>query len=73
MPARIFSSVDLPVPLRADQADALVRRDQPVEVFEQEFVAEAFAGAGKLDHAAFIVSGGKAGEWARPVVAQLGS
>ena len=29
----------------ADKADAVLRRDQPVEIFEQEFVAEAFAGA----------------------------
>ena len=24
--------------------------DQPVDVFEEEFVAEAFSGAGKLNH-----------------------
>ena len=28
----------------ADQAGALVGRDQPVDVFEEEFLAEAFAG-----------------------------
>ena len=34
----------------ADQADAVVGRDQPVRVFEEKFVAEAFSGAGKLNH-----------------------
>ncbi len=34
----------------ADQADAVARRDEPVRVFEEQFVAEAFSGAGKLNH-----------------------
>ena len=34
----------------ADQAGALVRRDQPVDVFKEEFLAEAFAGGGELEH-----------------------
>src|SRR4029077_10363332 len=33
-----------------DQADAVAGRYKPVCVFEEEFVAEAFSGAGKLDH-----------------------
>ena len=35
----------------ADEASALVRRDEPVGVFEEEFLAEAFAGGGELEHA----------------------
>ena len=31
--------------IAADQAGALVGRDEPVDVFKEEFVAEAFAGA----------------------------
>ena len=34
----------------ADQARALLGRDQPVAVFEQEFVAETLAGALQLNH-----------------------
>ncbi len=34
----------------ADQAGALVRRDQPVGVFKQEFGAESLAGGGELKH-----------------------
>ena len=34
----------------ADDAGALVGRDQPVQVFEEDFGAEAFAGPGELDH-----------------------
>ena len=34
----------------ADEAGALVRRDQPVDVFKEEFLAEAFAGGGELEH-----------------------
>ena len=34
----------------ADQPGALVGRDQPVDVFEEEFVAVAFAGVGELQH-----------------------
>ncbi len=34
----------------ADQTGALVRRDQPVCVFKEEFGAETFAGSGKLKH-----------------------
>ena len=39
----------------ADQADAVVRRDQPVRVFEEEFVAEPFSGAGKLNHGSGLI------------------
>jgi hypothetical protein len=34
----------------ADQPGALVGRDQPVDVFEEEFLAVAFAGSGELKH-----------------------
>ncbi len=34
----------------ADKAGALVRRDQPVDVFKEEFLAEALAGGGELEH-----------------------
>ena len=40
----------------ADEAGALVRRDEPVGVFEEEFLAEAFAGGGELEHAHSIFS-----------------
>src|ERR1700755_2416091 len=40
----------------ADEAGALVRRDEPVGVFEEEFLAEAFAGGGELKHALSIFS-----------------
>ena len=50
MPHRILSSVDLPVPLRAHQAGALLGRDQPVAVFKQKFVAETFPGPLELNH-----------------------
>ena len=51
----------------ADQADAVAGRDQPVRVFEEEFVAEAFSGAGKLNHGLELSShkAGAAGEWER--------
>src|ERR1017187_6881337 len=34
----------------ADQAGALVRRDQPVDVFKEEFLAKALAGGRELEH-----------------------
>ena len=34
----------------ADQADAIMRSDQPVEIVEQELGAEAFAGGRELNH-----------------------
>ena len=34
----------------ADQPNAFVRRDEPIQVVEQEFGAEAFAGGGELNH-----------------------
>ena len=40
----------------ADEASALVRRYEPVGVFEEEFLAEAFAGGGELEHAPSIFS-----------------
>ena len=36
--------------IAADQADVVVGRNQPVDIFEEKLVAEAFSGAGKLDH-----------------------
>ena len=36
--------------IRAHQADPVLGRDQPVGFFEEEFVAVAFSGGGKLDH-----------------------
>ena len=39
----------------AHQADAVAGRDQPVHVFEEEFVAETFSGAGKLNHGAGVI------------------
>ena len=34
----------------AHQPDAIMGRDKPVEIFEQELWAEAFSGRGELDH-----------------------
>jgi hypothetical protein len=34
----------------ADEAGALVRRDEPVDVFKEELGAESFAGGGELEH-----------------------
>jgi hypothetical protein len=34
----------------ADEAGALVRRDEPVGVFKEELGAETFAGGGELEH-----------------------
>ena len=42
--------------VRADQADAVFGRDQPVRSFEQELVAKAFSGAGELNHGLFLSS-----------------
>ena len=36
--------------VRAHQAGAVLGRDHPVEIFKQELLAEALAGAGELDH-----------------------
>ena len=36
--------------VRSDQTNARLWRDQPVGIFEQELVAVALAGGGKLDH-----------------------
>ena len=36
--------------IAANQASALVRRDEPVDVFKEEFGAEPFAGGGELKH-----------------------
>jgi hypothetical protein len=32
-----------------------MRRDEPVRVFEEQFVAESFSGAGKLNHISFKI------------------
>ena len=42
----------------ADQADAVAGRDEPVRVFEEEFVAETFSGAGELNHISFKIVAG---------------
>ena len=39
----------------ADQADTVAGRDEPVRVFEEEFVAETFSGAGKLNHGCLLI------------------
>ena len=51
----------------ADQADAVAGRDQPLRVFEEQFVAETFSGAGQLNHGLELWShkAGAAGEWER--------
>src|SRR5260370_31279584 len=36
--------------VRAHQADAVARRDQPVGIFKKKFVAETFSGPRKLNH-----------------------
>ena len=41
--------MDLPVPLPPTRP-MRSWRDEPVDVFEEEFVAETFSGARKLDH-----------------------
>ena len=41
----------------ADEAGALVGRDEPVGVFEEELGAEAFAGGGELEHESIFSSG----------------
>ena len=50
MPAEDFHQRGLAGAVAADQANVVVVGDQPVDVFEEKFVAEAFSGAGKLDH-----------------------
>ncbi len=43
----------------ADEAGALIRRDEPVGVFEEEFLAEPLAGRGELEHHPyFLIYGG---------------
>ena len=39
--------------IRADQSRALVGSNEPVGIFKEEFGAEPFAGAGKLQHSLF--------------------
>src|SRR5262249_7806020 len=46
-----------PSPVGADQAGALFRRDQPVQIFKQDLRTEALACAGKLEHSNTIVVG----------------
>ena len=49
--------------VRSDQTDVRFRSDQPVGVFEEQFVAIALAGPGELNHdVGFIVSWTRA-EW----------
>jgi len=45
-----FHECGLASTVATDEADAVVRRNQPIRVFEEEFVAETFSGAGKLNH-----------------------
>ena len=36
--------------IRANDTHAIVGRNKPIEIFEEEFMAEALACAGELDH-----------------------
>ncbi len=56
MPAEDLQQRRFARAVAADQASALVRRDQPVSVFKEEFLAESFAGGGELQHAPSIFS-----------------
>ena len=40
--------------VRAHQAGTVLGRDHPVEIFKQQLGAEAFAGAGELDHLSLV-------------------
>ncbi len=44
MPREDFEERGFAGAVAADETSALVRRDEPVGVFEEEFLAEAFAG-----------------------------
>ena len=50
MPPSHFEQCRFAGAVRAHDADAVLGRDQPVEIFKQEFVAESFAGARELNH-----------------------
>ena len=50
MPARTFNQGRLAGSVGADDTHPLFGRDQPVEIFEQCFGAEAFAGGAELNH-----------------------
>ncbi len=56
-PSKDFHQRCLTRPIAANQADVVVGRDQPVDIFVKQFVAEAFAGTGELNHPENIVSG----------------
>ena len=56
MPAQDFHQRGFAGAVAADQANAVVAGNQPVDVFEEEFVAETFSGAGKLDHGLHLSS-----------------
>ena len=55
MPPRTFSSVDLPVPLAPTRPTRSLGVIEPVEVFEEQFGAESFAGSGELNHEGVII------------------
>ena len=50
MPARIFEQRRFAGAVGADEAGALVGRDQPVEIFKQDFGAKALGCACELNH-----------------------
>ena len=45
-----FQQSGLACAVAADDADALLRRDEPVQILKKYFGAEAFAGLGELNH-----------------------
>ena len=49
-PAQNLQQRRLARAVSADQTRALFRRDEPVAILEEKFVAETFSGAGQLDH-----------------------
>ena len=58
-PGKSFHQGGLSGPVAADHTDVIAVGDQPVDIFEKKFMAEAFSGAGKLNHGtAIIVAGG---------------
>ena len=50
MPRDDFEQRGFAGAIAADQPDAVLGRDQPVEIIEQKFVSESFAGRGELQH-----------------------
>ena len=56
IPPRTFIKRGFPGPVAADQANVVVAGNEPVDVFEEKFVAETFSGARKLDHGTALSS-----------------